>query len=99
MDNLSSYLPYIISSLALLLTLIMWPSKRRSDFTGKVSSLLSAADPKHCYITGGSSGLGRALAEELVRKGADVTIVARDPRKLAETELALKVCTTCIFRR
>jgi hypothetical protein len=37
---------------------------------------------QHCYVTGGSSGLGLALAEELARKGAHITIVARDVRKL-----------------
>ncbi|RSH85750.1 3-dehydrosphinganine reductase [Saitozyma podzolica] len=42
------------------------------------------------YITGGSSGLGRALAVELVRRGAHVTVVARDLRKLEETTAALK---------
>ncbi|KAJ7276464.1 oxidoreductase [Mycena haematopus] len=37
---------------------------------------------KHCYITGGSSGLGLALAILLARNGADVSIVARDEHKL-----------------
>ncbi|KAJ6485110.1 oxidoreductase [Mycena vitilis] len=37
---------------------------------------------KHCYITGGSSGLGLALAILLTRNGADVSIVARDEAKL-----------------
>lgn len=37
---------------------------------------------KHCYITGGSSGLGLALAIILAKKGADVSIVARDRTKL-----------------
>ncbi|KAJ6539405.1 oxidoreductase [Mycena capillaripes] len=37
---------------------------------------------KHCYITGGSSGLGLALAILLTRNGADVSIVARDEQKL-----------------
>ncbi|KAF8195826.1 oxidoreductase [Mycena galopus ATCC 62051] len=37
---------------------------------------------KHCYITGGSSGLGLALAILLTQKGADVSIVARDEQKL-----------------
>ncbi|KAK8854483.1 hypothetical protein IAR55_003221 [Kwoniella newhampshirensis] len=36
---------------------------------------------KHCYVTGGSSGLGKALAESLVKQGAHVTIVARDVKK------------------
>ncbi|KAF7355370.1 3-ketodihydrosphingosine reductase TSC10 [Mycena sanguinolenta] len=37
---------------------------------------------KHCYITGGSSGLGKALAILLTQKGAHVSIVARDEQKL-----------------
>jgi short-subunit dehydrogenase len=35
--------------------------------------------------------LGKALAVELVKRGAHVTIVARDEVKLDETETALKV--------
>ncbi|THH13702.1 hypothetical protein EW146_g6544 [Bondarzewia mesenterica] len=38
---------------------------------------------KHCYITGGSSGLGLALAKMLTAQGAHVSIVARDSDKLA----------------
>jgi len=37
---------------------------------------------RHCYITGGSSGLGIALAILLTKRGADVSIVARDEEKL-----------------
>ncbi|CAG8573941.1 11296_t:CDS:10 [Ambispora leptoticha] len=37
---------------------------------------------KHAYITGGSTGLGKALAVLLAKKGASVTIVARDRIKL-----------------
>lgn len=41
-------------------------------------------DPKgkHVYVTGGSQGLGLALAKDLARKGANVSIVARTQRKL-----------------
>ncbi|KZP32984.1 oxidoreductase [Athelia psychrophila] len=41
-------------------------------------------DPKgqHCYVTGGSAGLGLALAIHLVKKGADVSIVARNEGRL-----------------
>ncbi|KAJ7507883.1 oxidoreductase [Mycena galericulata] len=37
---------------------------------------------RHVYITGGSSGLGLSLAILLTKKGADVSIVARDEQKL-----------------
>lgn len=37
---------------------------------------------KHCYVTGGSAGLGLALAKLLVTKGAHVSIVARDQSRL-----------------
>lgn len=40
---------------------------------------------KHCFITGGSTGLGKSLAVELVKKGADVCIVAR---RVSELEAA-----------
>lgn len=39
---------------------------------------------KHVFITGGSQGLGLALAELVVRKGADVTICARSKDRLKE---------------
>lgn len=43
-------------------------------------------DPKgqHCYVTGGSQGTGLSLALLLVKQGAHVSIVARDPKKLKE---------------
>lgn len=36
----------------------------------------------HCYVTGGSAGLGLSLAILLAKKGAHVSIVARDEKKL-----------------
>nr|XP_018261871.1 3-ketodihydrosphingosine reductase TSC10 [Kwoniella dejecticola CBS 10117]OBR84029.1 3-ketodihydrosphingosine reductase TSC10 [Kwoniella dejecticola CBS 10117] len=45
---------------------------------------------KHCYITGGTQGLGKALAESLVRQGAHVTVVARDVAKGKKVEAELK---------
>ncbi|KAJ2913962.1 hypothetical protein MD484_g6454, partial [Candolleomyces efflorescens] len=41
-------------------------------------------DGKHCYVTGGSQGLGLAFAKLLVTKGAHVSIVARNQQKLDE---------------
>lgn len=52
------------------------------------SSMLTSKkwDPrgKHCYVTGGSAGLGLALAILLTRKGADVSIVARHKGRLGK---------------
>ncbi|KAF8335049.1 uncharacterized protein EI90DRAFT_3280159 [Cantharellus anzutake] len=43
-------------------------------------------DPKdkHCYVSGGSTGLGLALSVLLVKAGAHVSIVARNQEKLDE---------------
>ena len=41
-------------------------------------------------ITGGSSGLGRALAEQLVKEGASVALMARDAERLASAAEALR---------
>jgi short-subunit dehydrogenase len=38
---------------------------------------------KRAMVTGGSAGLGRAVAEELVNRGARVAIVARDEARLS----------------
>ncbi|KAF7314747.1 Protein kinase domain-containing protein [Mycena kentingensis (nom. inval.)] len=38
----------------------------------------------HCYITGGSSGMGLALAVQLAQRGAHISIVARDEKKLQD---------------
>lgn len=42
----------------------------------------------HVLITGGSSGIGRALALEVVKRGASVTLLARDEAKLVEVKVA-----------
>ena len=45
---------------------------------------------KHIVITGGSSGIGKAIAAQVLKEGASVTLVARDIAKLerARSELA-----------
>jgi NAD(P)-dependent dehydrogenase (short-subunit alcohol dehydrogenase family) len=46
---------------------------------------------RKALITGGSRGLGLAIAEALVANGAQVTVLARDPAKLAEVRERLGV--------
>jgi hypothetical protein len=46
---------------------------------------------QHIYITGGSSGLGLSLAHILVQKGANISIVARNQKKLDEALESLEV--------
>ncbi len=45
---------------------------------------------KHIIITGGSSGIGKATAKLLASKGANLSIIARDPVKLETTKLELE---------
>ena len=57
----------------------MWPSKKWNP-RGQV-----------CYVTGGSSGLGLAIAVALTKKGADVSIVARNEERLAKALAEMEV--------
>ncbi|KAN0131424.1 3-dehydrosphinganine reductase [Lactarius tabidus] len=53
----------------------------------------SSWDPsgRHCYITGGSTGLGLALGILLTKRGADVSIVARNEENLKNALAQLEV--------
>lgn len=45
---------------------------------------------QHVLITGGSSGIGLALARQVIAGGARVSLVARDPVKLTAAQTALQ---------
>ena len=60
-----------------------------------LSSLTTASfdyDKKHVIVTGGSSGIGLECAKNYARKGANVTIVARDKVKLKAAVEELEGC-------
>ena len=66
----------IIASLLLasaIVGLLMPWFKRQKDFKGQ-----------HIFITGGSQGIGLSLAQLIMQRGANVTIVARTKSKLDE---------------
>ena len=46
---------------------------------------------RHAIITGGSSGIGKAVAQLLVRQGANVTLIARDRAKLEQAQKEIGV--------
>jgi 3-dehydrosphinganine reductase len=47
-------------------------------------SLMTSLGGAHVVITGGSSGIGLATAQEAVARGARVSLLARDPVRLAD---------------
>ncbi|XP_057852161.2 3-dehydrosphinganine reductase TSC10A [Cryptomeria japonica] len=53
------------------------------------SSWLQSLEGKHVFITGGSSGIGLAIAKEALSQGAFVTLVARSSTKLEKAEQIL----------
>ena len=48
---------------------------------------------KHAIVTGGSRGIGKAIARELAREGVDLAIVARSKEQLATTARELEAET------
>lgn len=51
---------------------------------------------QHCFVTGGSSGTGLALALLLVKRGAHVSIVARNEEKLQKALAELEACVSLL---
>jgi 3-hydroxybutyrate dehydrogenase len=55
-----------------------------------VNSTWQGLEGRHVVVTGGGSGIGAATAQVLIRAGARVTLMGRDPAKLAAQREALK---------
>jgi 3-dehydrosphinganine reductase len=45
---------------------------------------------QHAIITGGSSGIGKAIAKLLAHQGANITLIARDRQKLIQAQQEIK---------
>src|SRR5712671_5518017 len=60
------------------------PTISRSLSQGENAMDLGLHD-KHAIVTGGSRGIGKAIARELAREGVDVAIVARNKADLEAT--------------
>lgn len=48
---------------------------------------------RHVFITGGSSGIGLALAHRAAAEGARVSLLARSPERLQEAREAIRLAT------
>ncbi|CAF4799893.1 unnamed protein product [Pieris macdunnoughi] len=64
----------IVSGLAILLVFLHFSIDKRM--------LYKNLNNKHVVVTGGSSGIGKAVAIEAVKLGANVTVIGRDIKKL-----------------
>lgn len=63
--------------------------------TVAISSIFTATfdyDNKHVIVTGGSSGIGLECAKLYAKKGANVTIVARDKGRLDDSLKQVRAC-------
>jgi len=59
--------------------------------TGFLEDLFSLGE-RVAVVTGGSSGIGAAMASALARAGARVVLVARDPARLESAAAELRAC-------
>jgi short-subunit dehydrogenase len=81
-------LEYVYSLLWFLLALVVFLLVVSFFFPVRLTPLTDYNN-KHVLITGGSAGLGKALAKIVAKKGANVTIIARstDKLKIAQQEI------------
>ena len=56
----------------------------------KAANLLLRLEGKRVVVVGGTSGIGRGIAERLAKAGSDVTIVGRESRRSQEVMACLE---------
>ena len=65
--------------------LLSWVWKTILDKTKSSSNDNNSLKGKHVMVTGGSKGIGKEVAKEFVKRGANVTIMARNAQQLSES--------------
>ena len=75
MDNFSETLVTIVSGFTAVALLLL-------VFLGKKPKHITSLKDKHVFITGGSSGIGFALAKLCLSQGAYVTLISKTHAKL-----------------
>jgi 3-dehydrosphinganine reductase len=93
MDKLSETVMIIIFVVLAHLLILYWVTRKKKIINGKhvcitgkirVNKFSEKAAPKDFYFLGGSSGIGLHLAINAVKLGANVTVFARNEKKLQE---------------
>ncbi|KAK8969711.1 hypothetical protein KSP40_PGU006683 [Platanthera guangdongensis] len=75
-------IPILLLSFLILLYFIVRPRSARIPIKGR-----------HVFITGGSSGIGLALAHQAAAEGARVSILARSSKRLEEARDSIRLAT------
>jgi 3-oxoacyl-[acyl-carrier protein] reductase len=76
------------------------PQKASINSSPHESATLAAPAPlagNIALVTGGSRGIGRAIALQLAKLGSSVVICGRDAKALTETEAQLKQCGSPVY--
>lgn len=89
LDSKSNMLIILSIVGVVLLAIFMLRLTKKYSFKNKVEEALvleqNLLSFQNCVITGGSSGLGKAVASQLLKKGANVFLIARNQAQLDET--------------
>src|SRR5712672_3516212 len=67
-----------------------------SDPCSRKDDVMGWLEGKSALVTGGGSGLGRAITERFVHEGAQVTVMDRSPGKLEQLRAHLGAAVTIV---
>ncbi|KDO74752.1 hypothetical protein CISIN_1g0177571mg, partial [Citrus sinensis] len=81
-----SFLGFLVLLLPLTLLLLLYLIVRPKPVRIPIKD-------RHVFITGGSSGIGLALAHQAAKEGARVSILARSGKKLEEAKQSIQLAT------